>query len=182
MRRILVNTVIKAGYSDVKEAEDGKDGLAKLLAGEYDLLMTDWNMPNMNGLELVQTVRADDKLKNIPILMVTTRNMKEDIVNQFMKLRINGLECRAGIVRRTEILRFPDHSLNNLSSRLVFPLQFGYEQTDCINIVFCLIGCPHRREEFLFLLGEMFFQLHLQLAEVSMQFHELIFAMMIVHK
>lgn len=89
MRRILVNTVIKAGYSDVKEAEDGKDGLAKLLAGEYDLLMTDWNMPNMNGLELVQTVRADDKLKNIPILMVTTRNMKEDIVNA-IKSGVNG--------------------------------------------------------------------------------------------
>lgn len=89
MRRILVNTVIKAGYSDVKEAEDGKDGLAKLMAGEYDLLMTDWNMPNMNGLELVQTVRADDKLKNIPILMVTTRNMKEDIVNA-IKSGVNG--------------------------------------------------------------------------------------------
>lgn len=89
MRRILVNTVIKAGYSDVKEAEDGRDALAKLMAGEYDLLMTDWNMPNMNGLELVQTVRADDKLKNIPILMVTTRNMKEDIVNA-IKSGVNG--------------------------------------------------------------------------------------------
>lgn len=89
MRRILVNTVIKAGYSDVKEAEDGRDALAKLMAGEFDLLMTDWNMPNMNGLELVQTVRQDDKLKNIPILMVTTRNMKEDIVNA-IKSGVNG--------------------------------------------------------------------------------------------
>jgi len=89
MRRILVNTVIKAGFSDVKEAEDGKDGLAKLLAGEYDLLMTDWNMPNMNGLELVQAVRTDDKLKSLPILMVTTRNMKEDIVNA-IKAGVNG--------------------------------------------------------------------------------------------
>ncbi len=89
MRRILVNTVIKAGFSDVKEAEDGKDGLAKLLAGEYDLLMTDWNMPNMNGLELVQAVRTDDKLKAMPILMVTTRNMKEDIVNA-IKAGVNG--------------------------------------------------------------------------------------------
>lgn len=89
MRRILVNTVIKAGYSDVKEAEDGRDALAKLMAGEYDLLMTDWNMPNMNGLELVQAVRLDDKLKAIPILMVTTRNMKEDIVNA-IKSGVNG--------------------------------------------------------------------------------------------
>ena len=89
MRRILVNTVIKAGYSDVKEAEDGRDGLAKLMAGQYDLLMTDWNMPNMNGLELVQAVRLEEKLKTIPILMVTTRNMKEDIVNA-IKAGVNG--------------------------------------------------------------------------------------------
>jgi two-component system, chemotaxis family, chemotaxis protein CheY len=89
MRRILVNTVIKAGYSDVKEAEDGKDALAKLLAGDFTLLMTDWNMPIMNGLELTQAVRADEKLKDIPILMVTTRNMKEDIVNA-IKSGVNG--------------------------------------------------------------------------------------------
>jgi two-component system, chemotaxis family, chemotaxis protein CheY len=89
MRRILVNTVIKAGFTDVKEAEDGRDGLAKLMAGDFDLLMTDWNMPNMNGLELTQAVRVDDKLKNMPILMVTTRNMKEDIVNA-IKAGVNG--------------------------------------------------------------------------------------------
>lgn len=89
MRRILVNTVQKAGYPNCKEAEDGKDGLAKLMAGNFDLLMTDWNMPNMNGLELTEAVRADDKLKGIPILMVTTRNMKEDIVNA-IKIGVNG--------------------------------------------------------------------------------------------
>ena len=89
MRRILVNTVVKAGYPDCKEAEDGKDALAKLMAGDFDLLMTDWNMPNMNGLELVAAVRLDDRLKSIPILMVTTRNMKEDIVNA-IKSGVNG--------------------------------------------------------------------------------------------
>jgi len=89
MRRILLNTVQKAGYSEVNVAEDGKDALAKLMAGEYDLLMTDWNMPNMNGLELIETVRADDKIRSIPILMVTTRNMKDDIVNA-VKAGANG--------------------------------------------------------------------------------------------
>ncbi|MBN1293415.1 MAG: response regulator [Candidatus Latescibacteria bacterium] len=89
MRRILVNTVVKAGYPNCKEAEDGKDALAKLMAGDFDLLMTDWNMPNMNGLELVEAVRLDAKLKTIPILMVTTRNMKEDIVNA-IKSGVNG--------------------------------------------------------------------------------------------
>ena len=89
MRRILVNTVVKAGYSDVKEAEDGKDALAKLLAGDFNLLMTDWNMPLMSGLELTEAVRAEEKLKEIPILMVTTRNLKEDIVNA-IKSGVNG--------------------------------------------------------------------------------------------
>lgn len=89
MRRILVNTVQKAGYSNIQEAVDGKDALAKLLAGEFDLLMTDWNMPNMNGLELVTAVRQESKLKAIPVLMVTTRNMKEDIVNA-IKMGVNG--------------------------------------------------------------------------------------------
>lgn len=89
MRRILVNTVVKAGYPDVKEAEDGKDALAKLMAGQFDLLMTDWNMPNMNGLELTEAVRADNSLKSIPILMITTRNMKEDIVTA-IKTGVNG--------------------------------------------------------------------------------------------
>lgn len=89
MRRILVNTVIKAGYSDVREADDGKDALAKLMADKYDLLMTDWNMPNMNGLELTEAVRKDPKLKDLPILMVTTRNMKEDIVSA-IKIGVNG--------------------------------------------------------------------------------------------
>ena len=89
MRRILVNTVVKAGYPDCEEAEDGKDGLAKLMAGKFDLLMTDWNMPNMNGLELTEAVRSDPKLKEIPILMVTTRNKKEDIVYA-IKQGVNG--------------------------------------------------------------------------------------------
>ena len=89
MRRIIVNTLIKVGYSDIKEAEDGKDALAKLMAGKFDLLMTDWNMPNMNGLELVEAVRADANLKHIPILMVTTRNKKEDIVTA-IKSGVNG--------------------------------------------------------------------------------------------
>ena len=89
MRRILVNTVVKAGYPNVIEAEDGKDALAKLMAGQYDLLMTDWNMPNMNGLELTEAVRADNSLKSIPILMITTRNMKEDIVTA-IKTGVNG--------------------------------------------------------------------------------------------
>ena len=89
MRRILLNTVQKAGYPNCQEAEDGKDALAKMMANEYDLLMTDWNMPNMNGLELTEAVRTGSNHNDIPILMVTTRNMKEDIINA-IKTGVNG--------------------------------------------------------------------------------------------
>ncbi len=87
--RILANTVIKAGFPDVKYSEDRNDALAKLMANGFDLLMTDWNKPNMSGLELVKAVRAEDKLKNFPILMVTKSNMKEDIVTA-IKTGVNG--------------------------------------------------------------------------------------------
>ncbi len=89
MRRILLNTIQKAGYTKVKDAEDGRDAYVKLMAGEFDLLMTDWNMPNMNGLELTEAVRKNDKYKNLPILMITTRNMKEDIVSA-IKAGVSG--------------------------------------------------------------------------------------------
>lgn len=89
MRRILVNSVKKAGYQNCQQAEDGKDALAKLMAGNFDLLMTDWNMPNMNGFELTEAVRYDEKLKDIPILMVTTRNMKSDIISA-IRTGVNG--------------------------------------------------------------------------------------------
>jgi len=80
MRRIIVNTVIKAGFPNCEEAEDGKDALAKLMAGDFDLLLTEWDIPGMDGLELTREIRSDPKLKNLPILMVSNRNMKEDIV------------------------------------------------------------------------------------------------------
>jgi two-component system, chemotaxis family, chemotaxis protein CheY len=89
MRRILVNSVIKAGHSDATEAVDGKDGLEKLKKDSFDLIITEWNMPNMNGLELVQAVRSDDRMKTIPILMITTRKIKEDIINA-VKAGVNG--------------------------------------------------------------------------------------------
>ncbi len=80
MRRIISNTLIEIGYSELDEAEDGAQALAKLTGGGYDFLVTDWNMPNMNGLELTKTVRKDPKLSDMPILMVTTRGMKDDVL------------------------------------------------------------------------------------------------------
>ncbi len=81
MRRIVVQMLKRLGYGDISEADHGKDALDRLQAeGDFDLMLTDWNMPVMNGLELVQAVRSDEQLSSLPIVMVTTRNMKQDIV------------------------------------------------------------------------------------------------------
>lgn len=89
MRRIIVNTLKRAGYTDVVEASDGKDALAKLKVDKINLIITDWNMPEMDGLTLVSTLRAMDEYKDLPVLMVTTRSVKEDIV-QALKAGVNN--------------------------------------------------------------------------------------------
>jgi len=81
MRRIVVQMLKRIGYSHVVEAGDGKEALHRLQTeGDFEMLLTDWNMPVMSGLELTQAVRGDAQLAGLPILMVTTRNMKQDII------------------------------------------------------------------------------------------------------
>ncbi len=80
MRRIVVNTLKRIGYDDVIEAANGKDALAKLYSEKVDVVITDWNMPEMNGLEFVKAVKSDDNFKDLPILMITTRGVKDDIL------------------------------------------------------------------------------------------------------
>jgi two-component system chemotaxis response regulator CheY len=89
MRRIVVNTLKTLGYDQVVEAADGKDALAKLLTEGADFVVTDWNMPEMNGLELARSIRGNVQFENIPILMVTTRGNKEDVI-EAMKVRVNN--------------------------------------------------------------------------------------------
>lgn len=89
MRRIVKNTLKQAGYTDVEEAGNGVEALSMLKSGPFDLILTDWNMPNMNGLEFVTQVRSQPETKSIPILMVTTRSVKEDILAA-MKAGVNG--------------------------------------------------------------------------------------------
>ncbi|CUS77299.1 two-component system, chemotaxis family, response regulator CheY [Candidatus Kryptonium thompsonii] len=89
MRRIVINALKNIGYTDIVEAEDGKDALAKLYAERIDFIITDWNMPNMGGLELTKAVRSDPNFANIPILMVTTRAMKEDVL-EALQARVNN--------------------------------------------------------------------------------------------
>jgi two-component system, chemotaxis family, chemotaxis protein CheY len=80
MRRIVRNLLKELGYSNVDEAEDGAMGLSKLKTGDYEFVVSDWNMPNMDGLTMLQQMRADPKLANIPVLMVTAEAKKENII------------------------------------------------------------------------------------------------------
>ena len=89
MRRIIINTLKRAGYEDVVEASDGKDALAKMKVENVNFIITDWNMPEMDGLTFVTTLRADSAFKNIPVLMVTTRSVKDDII-EAMKAGVNN--------------------------------------------------------------------------------------------
>lgn len=80
MRRIIKNTLIKIGFSNILEAANGIEALEVLAQNNVDLIITDWNMPEMDGLTFVKTLRAKDQYKEIPILMVTTEAAKEDIL------------------------------------------------------------------------------------------------------
>jgi len=89
MRRIIINTLKRAGFDDVGEATDGKDALAKMKVDNFNFVITDWNMPEMDGLSFVTTLRSNKETENLPILMVTTRSVKDDIV-QAMKAGVNS--------------------------------------------------------------------------------------------
>lgn len=80
MRRIIINTLNKIGYSDYAEAANGREGVEKLAAVPIDMIITDWNMPEMSGVDFIRAVRANDLTKHLPVIMVTTNAAQEDIV------------------------------------------------------------------------------------------------------
>ena len=80
MRRIVRNLLKELGFANVQEAEDGVDALAKLRVDTFDFVVSDWNMPNMTGIDLLRAIRADEKLKHLPVLMVTAEAKKENII------------------------------------------------------------------------------------------------------
>lgn len=80
MRRIVKNLLQELGYNDITEADDGNTALPLLKAGTFDILITDWNMPGMPGLDLLKAVRADEKLAKLPVLMLTAEAKREQII------------------------------------------------------------------------------------------------------
>jgi len=89
MRRIIKNLLHDLGYPNVSEADDGKTALPMLQAGNFDFLITDWNMPGMAGLDLIKAVRADSKLAKMPVLMLTAEAKREQII-EAAQAGVNG--------------------------------------------------------------------------------------------
>ncbi len=81
MRRIVRNLLKELGFQNVDEAEDGVAALSKLRGSQFDFVVSDWNMPNMTGIDLLKEIRADANLKHLPVLMVTAEAKKENIVS-----------------------------------------------------------------------------------------------------
>ncbi|MGL6159430.1 chemotaxis response regulator CheY [Microbulbifer sp.] len=80
MRRIVRSLLKELGFTNVEEAEDGQEGLSKLRSGGFEFVVSDWNMPNLNGLEMLKEIRADEAVKSLPVLMVTAEAKKDNIV------------------------------------------------------------------------------------------------------
>jgi two-component system chemotaxis response regulator CheY len=80
MRRIVKNILKELGFTNIDEAENGSEALTKLKEHPFDLVISDWNMPVMAGIELLRNIRADDGLKHIPVLMVTAEAQKENLM------------------------------------------------------------------------------------------------------
>jgi two-component system chemotaxis response regulator CheY len=89
MRRIIKNLLRDLGFNNTSEADDGLTALPMLQAGSFDLLVTDWNMPGMQGIDLLKAVRADPKLAHMPVLMVTAEQKKEQII-EAAQAGVNG--------------------------------------------------------------------------------------------
>ncbi len=89
MRRIIKNLLRDLGFNNTQEADDGLTALPKLQAGDFDFLVTDWNMPGMQGIDLLKAVRADAKLSKLPVLMVTAEAKKEQII-EAAQAGVNG--------------------------------------------------------------------------------------------
>jgi two-component system chemotaxis response regulator CheY len=80
MRRIIKNLLKDLGFANIQEADDGSTALPMLQQGDFDFVVTDWNMPGMQGIDLLRAIRADANLKHIPVLMVTAEAKKEQII------------------------------------------------------------------------------------------------------
>ncbi len=89
MRRIVKNLLGELGFTNMQEADDGSTAITALQAGDFEFVVTDWNMPGMTGIELLRAIRADAKLAHLPVLMVTAEASREQII-EAAQAGVNG--------------------------------------------------------------------------------------------
>ncbi len=89
MRRIIKNLLRDLGFSNIEEADDGSTALPMLKNGDFDFLITDWNMPAMQGIDLLKEIRKDQELASLPVMMVTAESKKDQIV-EAARAGVNG--------------------------------------------------------------------------------------------
>lgn len=89
MRRIVKNLLRDLGFNNTQEADDGLTALPMLKNGEFDFVVTDWNMPGMQGIDLLRHIRSDDQLKHLPVLMITAEAKREQII-EAAQAGVNG--------------------------------------------------------------------------------------------
>ena len=89
MRKLIMSMLFKLKFSHIMMAENGRDAWAKLQKYPFDLVISDWNMPNMSGLDLLKTIRSDPKVSALPVLMVTAETVKDNIV-EAAKYKVSG--------------------------------------------------------------------------------------------
>jgi two-component system chemotaxis response regulator CheY len=89
MRRIVKNLLRDLGFNNTSEADDGLTALPMLKNGDFDFVVTDWNMPGMQGIDLLKNIRADDSLKHLPVLMITAEAKREQII-EAAQAGVNG--------------------------------------------------------------------------------------------
>ena len=89
IRRIITNALKTVGFTDTIEASNGKEALEKLPSGKVDFIITDWNMPEMNGLDFIKIVRSNPLYSSMPILMITTRGTEHDVV-EALQAKVNS--------------------------------------------------------------------------------------------
>lgn len=106
MRRIVKNLLADLGFTNTSEADDGRNAWPMLQNGDYDFVITDWNMPGMSGIDLLRAIRADEKLQRLPVMMVTAEAQREQIidaasagVNGYLIKPFNALTLRGNIER-----------------------------------------------------------------------------------
>jgi two-component system, chemotaxis family, chemotaxis protein CheY len=89
IRRIIKNALKTVGFPDTVEAGNGKEALLKLTSDSIDFIITDWNMPEMNGLDFIKEVRANPVYSSVPILMITTRGTEHDVI-EALQAKVNS--------------------------------------------------------------------------------------------